>query len=39
MEATSTFAVFYEHAVSPIVEISQAVPIVQRTTGWRDCIP
>jgi hypothetical protein len=38
MEATSTFALFYEHNVNPIVEISQAVPIVHRTTQWRDSI-
>lgn len=38
MEATSTFSLFYEHNVNPIVEISQAVPIVNRTTQWRDSI-
>jgi len=38
MEATSTCALFYEHNVNPIVEISQAVPIVHRTTQWRDSI-
>jgi len=38
MEATSTFALYYEHNVSPIVEISQAVPIVHRTRQWRDTI-
>ena len=38
MEATSTFALFYEHNVNLIVEINQAVPIVLRTTQWRDSI-
>lgn len=38
IEATSTFALFYEHNVNPIVEISQAVPIVHRTAQWRDSI-
>jgi hypothetical protein len=38
MEATSTFSLFYEHNVNPIVEISEAVPIVQATTRWRDSI-
>jgi hypothetical protein len=38
LEAISPFAPYLEYKVTPIVEITEAVPILQRVNAWRDSI-
>ncbi len=38
LEAISPFAPYLEYNVTPIVEITEAVPILQRVNAWRDSV-
>ena len=37
-EANTPFTSFVDFKISPIVEISAAVPILQKTNAWRDSV-
>lgn len=38
LEATAPFAPFLEFKTIPVVEMSEAVPILQRVNAWRDSV-
>ena len=38
LEAISPFAPYLDYNVTPIVEITEAVPILQRVNAWRDSV-
>lgn len=38
LEATSPYAPFFEFKVVPVVDITAAVPILQKVGAWRDSV-
>jgi len=38
MEANAPWIAFFDFQVVPIVEITEAVPMLQRTNAWRDSV-
>jgi hypothetical protein len=38
LEAMSPFGSFFDFEITPVVDMMEAVPIIQRTNAWRDSV-